>query len=375
MKRLFTILFLSAFILFTSSLKAQIIFLQTFDNIPGPTSGGPGTFSFPAGWLLANVDNNTPTIPLITNAWIRTDNGAGDTVAVSTSDYTPPGQADDWMWTPAINVTAGNFTRLSWDAIAIDPDFPDGYEVRIMTVPPTGSKGNIGNMLTASTQLFNIAAENAEWVNRTIDISSYNGSTVYIGFRNHSYNEYLLAVNNVKVEKLTSLPVVLVSFTGIKTWAGNNLKWETSQQSGIQEYQIERSSDGTHFSNIGSVKANDESSFTYQFNDAAPLIGVNFYRLKIVDYNGESYSEIIRITNSIKNLITLSPNPAKNYVKLQTNNSDILNTKAKLTTIDGKILREIQIGQLPYSINVSNLSKGIYLLQLEDKSVLKIIKE
>jgi len=236
MKRLFTILFLSAFILFTSSLKAQIIFLQTFDNIPGPTSGGPGTFSFPAGWLLANVDNNTPTIPLITNAWIRTDNGAGDTVAVSTSDYTPPGQADDWMWTPAINVTAGNFTRLSWDAIAIDPDFPDGYEVRIMTVPPTGSKGNIGNMLTASTQLFNIAAENAEWVNRTIDISSYNGSTVYIGFRNYSYNEYLLAVNNVKIEKLTSLPVVLVSFTGIKTWAGNNLKWETSQQNGIQEY-------------------------------------------------------------------------------------------------------------------------------------------
>lgn len=375
MKRIFTILLLSASFFITPSLKAQVIFLQTFDNIPGPTAGGPGTFTFPAGWLLANVDNHTPAIPLITNAWIRSDNGAGDTVAVSTSYYTPPGQADDWMWTPAINVIAGNFTRLSWDAIVTDSDFPDGYEVRIMTIPPSGSKGNIGNMLTASTQLLNIPAENAQWINRSVDISSYNGRTVYIGFRNHSYDDYLLAINNVKVEKLISLPVLLVSFTGIKTLAGNDLRWETSQQKGIQQYDIERSTDGTHFGTIGSVKANQETSFTYRYNDAEPLSGINFYRLKIIEYNGETYSEIIRITNSNSNMITLSPNPAKNYVMLQTNNSDILNTKAKLTTIDGKILKEIQISQLPYSIDVSSLSKGIYLLQLEDKSVLKIVKE
>ncbi|MDQ2863861.1 MAG: choice-of-anchor J domain-containing protein, partial [Bacteroidota bacterium] len=266
MKRIFTILLLSTSVFFTSSLKAQVIFLETFDNIPGPTGGAPGTLTFPAGWLLANVDNNTPSIPFITNAWVRSDNGAGDTVAVSTSYYTPPGQADDWMWTPAINVTAGNFTRLSWDAIATDSDFPDGYEVRIMTIPPSGSTGNIGNMLTASTQLLNIPAENAQWINRSVDISSYNGRTVYIGFRNHSYDDYLLAINNVKVEKLTSLPVLLISFTGIKTVAGNDLRWETSQQNGIQQYNIERSTDGTHFSTIGSVKANQETSFTYRFN-------------------------------------------------------------------------------------------------------------
>src|SRR3569623_1812785 len=107
-------------------------------------------------------------------------------------------------------------------------DFLDGYEVRIMTVAPTGSKGNIGNMVSASTLLLNVPNENANWINRSINISSYNGSKVYIGFRNHSVNEFVLAINNVKVEKLASLPVNLVSFTGIKTAAGNNLVWQTA---------------------------------------------------------------------------------------------------------------------------------------------------
>ena len=380
MKRIFTILLSAGFIFFTPSLKAQVIFLQTFDNIPGPTAGGPGTYNFPAGWVLADVDNNIPAIPdgtdaWATNAWVRVENGSGDTLALSTSYYNPPGQADDWMWTPPINITAGNYTKLSWDALALDEDFPDGYEVRIMTVAPTGSKGNIGNMVSASTLLLSVPNENANWINRSINISSYNGSKVYIGFRNHSVNEFVLAINNVKVEKLASLPVNLVSFTGIKTAAGNNLVWQTAEQNGIQEYNVERSSDGTHFNNIGSVKANNESSFTYQFNDASPAAGTNFYRLKIVDYNGETYSEIIRITNTNKNMFTLSPNPATDRIILQSSNSDILNTKAKLTTIDGKILKEIQITQLPYSIDVSKFAKGMYLLQLENKGVWKIVKE
>jgi len=74
-------------------------------------------------------------------------------------------------------------------------------------------------------------------------------------------------------------------------------------------------------------------------------------------------------------MFTLSPNPATDRIILQSSNSDILNTKAKLTTIDGKILKEIQITQLPYSIDVSKFAKGMYLLQLENKGVWKIVKE
>ena len=71
-----------------------------------------------------------------------------------------------------------------------------------MTVPPTGSTGTIGNMVSASTLLLNVPAENSTWTSRSVDISSYNGSTVYIGFRNNSTDKFLLLIDDIKVEKV-----------------------------------------------------------------------------------------------------------------------------------------------------------------------------
>lgn len=127
-----------------------------------------------------------------------------DSAAFSTSWYAPAGQADDWMWTPAINLTGSGPTMLSWNAVAYDPLFPDGYEVRIMTVAPTGATGVLGNMVSASTLLLSVAAENTTWTNRSVDISSLNGSTVYIGFRNQSNDRFLLLIDDIKVENVVT---------------------------------------------------------------------------------------------------------------------------------------------------------------------------
>ena len=89
----------------------------------------PGTYVFPTGWLLANVDNKTPdaSVAYVNNAWIRREDftfNLSDSAAFSTSYYSPAGQADDWMWTPAINLTGSIPTRLSWNAVTYDPVFP-----------------------------------------------------------------------------------------------------------------------------------------------------------------------------------------------------------------------------------------------------------
>ena len=139
------------------------------DCYSSPTAGGAGTYLFPAGWLLRNVDNRTPNpaVSYVNEAWeVREDFGldVNNSIAFSTSYYSPVGQADDWMWTPAIAVPAG-VSALSWRARAYDPAYPDGYEVRIMASPnvPTGGTGVIGNQLTSSTQVFSVAAEAATW--------------------------------------------------------------------------------------------------------------------------------------------------------------------------------------------------------------------
>jgi hypothetical protein len=197
-------LFIASFFvcLFASSVNAQIVFSEDFEN------AAPGV-ALPAGWTIFNVDGRTPNtnVAYVTAAWINRGDISNptDSVAISTSWYTPAGAADDWMFTPAISVPANAI--LKWNALAYDATYADGYQVRIMTVAPTS--GNIAS----STVLQTIASENDVWTARTQNLSAYSGQTVYIGFRNNSVDQFVLAIDDVSVEIQVNNDVELVSTT------------------------------------------------------------------------------------------------------------------------------------------------------------------
>jgi hypothetical protein len=196
------------------SASGQVIFYEDFNGISGPTAGGAGTYNFPSGWLLRNVDNGTPDaqVSYVNAAWERREDfnfNVGDSAAFSTSYYAPAGTANDWMWTPLIGPLPANCI-LSWDAVTYDPLYPDGYEVRIMTTAPTGGTGVIGNQITNSTVLFSVGAENSSWTSRSVSLNSYAGQSVYIGFRNNSNDKFLLLIDDVKVEVSVNYDAQLV---------------------------------------------------------------------------------------------------------------------------------------------------------------------
>lgn len=171
----------------------------------GDFAGGAGSYPFPSDWLLSDVDMRTPDaqVAYINDAWeVREDFkfDLSQCAAFSTSWYSPPGQADDWTWTPAIAVpTAGAVLR--WRAVAYDPAYPDGYEVRVMTSPdaPTGGQGVIGNQVTNSTVVFSVAHEAASWTSHMVTLDSYAGQTIFIGFRNTSNDQFILVIDDVEV--------------------------------------------------------------------------------------------------------------------------------------------------------------------------------
>lgn len=183
------------------------VFYEPF-NVPDPgcNSGNAGSYPFPAGWLLRNVDNQVPNaqVAYVNDAWeVREDfitMNLAECAAFSTSYYSPAGQADDWMWTPPITLPAGS-SVLSWRALAPDASYPDGYEVRVMVSPdtPTGGTGSIGNQVSASSQIFSTAAEASSWTPHSVSLASYAGQQVYVGFRNHSVDKFLLLIDDVKV--------------------------------------------------------------------------------------------------------------------------------------------------------------------------------
>ncbi|MCP4322360.1 MAG: hypothetical protein GY787_11030, partial [Alteromonadales bacterium] len=180
---------------------SQVYFEDDFDG------SGPGL----AGWTLVNNDGLTPhaNVGIFTDAWIEADvfTNAGDVVAKSTSWYDPAGTADDWMITPAIILT--DDATLSWDAEGENEDYLDGYEVRLST--------QTTNLVDFTTILYSTTAANDVWTNRSIDLNTYTGSTVYIAWRNNSTDKYVLRINNVKVE--ATIARIVIGTTSLATSA------------------------------------------------------------------------------------------------------------------------------------------------------------
>jgi len=94
--------------------------------------------------------------------------------------------------------------------LAYDASYPDGYQVRIWTAGGTPT-----SVLGSSTVLATVAAENATWTNRQVNLQSlnYQNQTVRFGFRNNSTDQFLLLIDDVSVTSQANNDVELLSLS------------------------------------------------------------------------------------------------------------------------------------------------------------------
>jgi len=121
---------------------------------------------------------------------------------------------------------------------------------------------------------------------------------------------------------LSTLPVSLVNFSAKKNNGSINIDWTTDNESGMSNYEVQRSSDGRNFSNIQSVQSKNSASRTsYSATDGKPLNGIGYYRLKMVEVDGSStYSKIVAVQFATGNLITIYPTLWKKGTTLNISN-------------------------------------------------------
>jgi hypothetical protein len=167
------------------------------------------------------------------------------------------------------------------------------------------------------------------------------------------------------------LPLTLISFTGKINTGIAQLAWKTTEEINVKSYEVERSPTGNDFKNIGSIKAtgNFLQTAQYNFDDNNPFYGENFYRLKMIDNDGKfKYSPIIIVVNDNLN-ITVYPNPVVETIFIKVANK---NQTTKLYDAKGSLLYANTI--VPYQIDLSQLSKGVYLLQIGNKTT-QVVKK
>ncbi|PKP20080.1 MAG: hypothetical protein CVU05_09855 [Bacteroidetes bacterium HGW-Bacteroidetes-21] len=109
------------------------------------------------------------------------------------------------------------------------------------------------------------------------------------------------------------LPVEFISFNAKSNGNKVTLHWQTLTEINNKWFEVERSDNGLHFTTVGTVNGSGttNSPSNYSFTDIPETSGIIYYRLKQVDFDGQSaYTEIIAVNFSIKKEISVYPNPA-----------------------------------------------------------------
>ena len=163
-----------------------------------------------------------------------------------------------------------------------------------------------------------------------------------------------------------ALSANLTSFKGNTAKGQNILDWSTASEKNAAHFDIQRSSDNTAWSSISQVKAvNNAYGSDYQFIDAQPLSGTNYYRLQMVDANGSTeLSKIVAVNASTGNKsLKIYPNPAKDVLTILT---DANTEGVSIFDINGRLV--LSVVDKSQNVNIQKLASGVYFVRMMDKT-------
>lgn len=169
-----------------------------------------------------------------------------------------------------------------------------------------------------------------------------------------------------------TLPIVFSSFKAFEENKSVSVEWQTNAAAEINQYKIERSTDGKNFSAIGQMQAKNLSNNFYNFTDDYPSAGYNYYRVASVSIDGSiKYSAVatVYISNGTAPMIKVFPNPVSgNVIHLQMINHPPGIYKIRLVNMMGKIVMTKELHHdkdQNENIEIENyVPRGIYQLEV-----------
>lgn len=175
--------------------------------------------------------------------------------------------------------------------------------------------------------------------------------------------------NWVMLQSSGPLPIKLLFFKIAETTENYvSLVWATAVEENFDKFEIQRSSDGKTFETIAEVKGNGNTKTRkdYTYEDSAPLIGKNYYKLKSVDLdNTFDYSGVVLAEVESSKELSIYPNPSNgevvNYrINFEPDGSDIIS----IIDFSGSEVKRFEIsgssGQLTFD---TKLKPGTYVLK------------
>ncbi|MEC4049149.1 choice-of-anchor L domain-containing protein [Flavobacterium sp. SUN046] len=296
-----------------------------------------------------------------------------------------------------VNIT-NNATGFSYDYTNLAP-----YETRfiyVMMAVPAIPTVAIGDVLTDSATITattnDINTVNNSFTNAQIAVASYDpneksenhGGKIlmsqynqddYLFYTIHFQNTGTTNAINIRLEDLLdsqldpeSIRMISASHNYIMERVNNSVIWNFSY---IQLPSVLQSSDlskgyvcfkikAKPGISIGDIIPNTASIYF----DSNPAIVTNTFNTEFVS--------LLNAANFELGSFTMSPNPASNFVIINLNNSKGSIAEVSLHDVLGKKIKEYKnISANQYSLDLSNLSKGVYMVEIKTEEGLKQTKK
>ncbi len=173
-------------------------------------------------------------------------------------------------------------------------------------------------------------------------------------------------------EKVGGLPIELLSFDVRFDGKKVELNWVTLSEMNNDYFSIERSTNGVDFREIAQEQGagTSEMARTYLNYDENPQTGINYYRLKQIDFDGSyAYSDIqsVEVRSGVE--VSTFPNPVATQLNISLTDFEERTIDFEVYHISGKKVFEgtadVNEGLVVVSLdNINNLQPGQYIVRI-----------
>lgn len=392
--------------------------LYTFEinNTRGVTLNGNVTIANELQLTAGNVRPGVNNLTLNSAAIVTPSSGQQSsfvdgrlrkTMATGTSFTFPVGKGNFWRPAQVINTSSGAFTwnveyfggsPLNEPQVDnLTPASPailsiaDGeyWKISDGNVAVSGVSARIGISWGAETSVSPNATEREAmevmvWNDGTSRWDNFGGTDFssghsqargsFVSFSAVSFSEKIITLGSSAAAN--ALPVEFTYFRGNHIAGVNRLTWETATEINNDRFEILRSTDnGESFEVIGTVQGSGTTTQVnrYSFDDIMPVKGVNYYRLRQVDYTGEfSYASntvVINVDQSAMPVFVVNvyPNPtAIAEAKAVIFKENTLPVRLNVYDVSGRVLFTNDLDAVsgePIELNLPQLPAGLYLIE------------
>jgi hypothetical protein len=190
------------------------------------------------------------------------------------------------------------------------------------------------------------------------------------------------------LQNCVTLKTDLLSFNGRLLNNQAQLTWTTTKEQGQFRFIVERSTDGIHFSRIGTLSGHNmprAETNNYSFTDSAALSTLAYYRIAMVDMGQSTkYSRTIQLGKKTEAfVVNVATNPFDKHLAFNVTIGEDAKVEVLLVNATGNVVSRKSYtaysGLNNYSIqNTGALTAGMYMLQVQYKDQIinnKLIKK